>query len=193
MPIETMRATMWTPNHVHVLGGAGCAESLRGLRHARYGLCMQIAGTGRFVFVAQWIAAVILPAFFFVGRAFVGADAGWLAVLGIVYGFFVILLLFVAPIITLFDREVRKAKRTRRAYDIATFILWGAIVLASLTVPDAGDGPPLDSALTVWTSGAIGPEASSVICSIAGTIVGLAYLATLALAIAGAVRRAPKE
>ena len=154
---------------------------------------MQIVGTGRFVFVGQWIAAVVLPAFFFVGRAFVGAEAGWLAVLGIVYGFFAILLLLVAPIITLFDREVRTAKRTRRWYDIATFVLWGAILLASLTVPDAGDGPPLDAALTVWTGGAVGQEASTVICSVAGTIAGLAYVATVALAIAGVVRSAARE
>ena len=154
---------------------------------------MKIAGTGRFVFVAQWVAAVVLPAFFFVGRAFVGAEAGWLAVLGIVYGIFLILILLVPPLITLFDRPVRTGRRTRRVYDIASFVLWGSIVLAGLTVPDAGDGPSLDSALTVWTGGAIGQDASAVIFSIAGAIAGLAYLGTLVFAIAGVVKGRPEN
>ncbi|MET0811558.1 MAG: hypothetical protein ABWY03_00795 [Microbacterium sp.] len=156
---------------------------------------MHIAGTGRFVFITQWIAAVVLPAFFFVGRAFVGADAGWLAVLGIVYGFFVILLLLLPPLLTVFDRDVRKAKATRRWYDIATFVLWGAFLVASLTVPDAGDSGPVNSALTNWTNGLVTNDAAAVVCGIAGIVIGIAYLATFVLAIMGIARagRAPAE
>ncbi|GAA1922957.1 hypothetical protein GCM10009775_14220 [Microbacterium aoyamense] len=152
---------------------------------------MHIAGTGRFVFITQWIAAVVLPAFFFVGRAFVGADAGWLAVIGIVYGFFVILLLLLPPLLTVFDREVRKAKATRRWYDTATFVLWGAFLVASLTVPDAGDSGPANTALTNWTGGFVTNDAAAVICGVAGIVIGLAYLATLVFAIMGIVRRNP--
>lgn len=148
---------------------------------------MQLATTGRFVFIAQWVAAFVLPAFFFVGRAFVGAEAGWLVVLGVVYGLFLILFLLLPPLLTVFDRDVRAAKRTRRGYDVASFVLWGAIVLAALTVPDAGDGPPLDSAVTTWTAGAISQEASGVIFSVVGVVWIIAYLATIVLAIGGIV------
>lgn len=149
---------------------------------------MQITATGRFVFITQWVAAVVLPAFFFVGRAFVGADAGWLAVIGIVYGFFVILLLLLPPLLTVFDREVRRAKATRRLYTIASFVLWGAFVVASLTVPDAGDSGPVDTALTNWTGGAVSNDAAAAICAVAGIVIGVAYVAALAFAVAGIVR-----
>ena len=113
---------------------------------------MRIARSGRFVFVAQWVAAVLLPVFFFIGRGLVGAQLGWLSVLGVVYGLFAIAILMVPPIMTLFDRTVRRSKTTRFGYDIASFALWSRrILVASLTVPDAGDGGHLDSALTAWT------------------------------------------
>lgn len=149
---------------------------------------MRIARSGRFVFVAQWVAAVLLPVFFFLGRGLVGAQLGWLSVVGFVYGLFVIALLLVPPIMTLFDRTVRRGKATRIGYDVSSFVLWGAFVLAALTVPDAADGPPLDSALTVWTGGAIRQDASAVICAVAGVVVGLAYLAVLVFAIVGIAR-----
>ncbi len=116
---------------------------------------MRIARSGRFVFVAQWVMIVLLPLFFFLGRGLVGAGMGWLAVLGVVYGIVVIIVLAVPPVMTLFDRTVRRGKATRLGYDISSFVLWAAFVLAALTVPDAADGPPLDSALTAWTGGAI--------------------------------------
>ncbi|WP_439591037.1 hypothetical protein [Microbacterium sp.] len=149
---------------------------------------MRIAGTGRFVFITQWVAAVVLPAFFFVGRAFVGADAGWLAVIGVVYGFFLILLMLLPPLLTVFDRDVRARKATRHWYDIATFVLWGAFLVASLTVPDAGDSGSVNTALTNWTGGAVSNDAAAVICGIAGIVIGIAYLATFVLAIMGIVR-----
>ncbi|MET0734119.1 MAG: hypothetical protein ABWY55_00520 [Microbacterium sp.] len=149
---------------------------------------MQIARSGRFVFVAQWVAAVVLPFLFFFGRGFVGAGVGWLGFFGFVYGLFVILVLLVPPVMTLFDRTVRREKRTRLAYDIASFVLWGAFIVASLTVPDAGDGPALDSALTAWTGGGISQEASTVIFTVAGILIGLAYLATVVTAVIGIAR-----
>lgn len=149
---------------------------------------MRIASTGRFVFIAQWVAAVLLPAFFFIGRGLVGAQLGWLSVLGVVYGLFVIAVMMIPPILTLFDRTVRRGKATRLGYDIASFVMWAAFIVAGLTVSDAGDGPPLDSALTVWTGGAISQDASTAICSVAGAVIGLAYLATFVLAVVGIVR-----
>lgn len=149
---------------------------------------MHIARTGRFVFIAQWVAAVLLPLFVFLGRGLVGAQMGWMAVLGIVYGLFVIVVLLVPPVMTLFDRTVRRQKTTRFAYDISSFVLWGALLIAGLTIPDAGDGGPVDTALTVWTGGAIDNDASTFIFGMAGIVIGLAYLATFVTAIMGIVR-----
>jgi predicted RND superfamily exporter protein len=149
---------------------------------------MQLARSGRFVFVAQWVAALLLPVFFFIGRGFLGAELGWMAIIGIVYGAVVIALMFVPPILTLFDREGRRRGRTRSAYDIATFVLWAAFVVAAISVPDSSDSGHLDSALTVWTGGAVDYEASTDVFTGAAIVAGLAYLAVLALAIAGIVR-----
>jgi hypothetical protein len=149
---------------------------------------MQIARTGRFVFVAQWIAAVLLPLFFFLGRGLVGAELGWMAIVGIVYGIVVVIVLLLPPVMTLFDRTVRRGRATRFAYDIASFVLWGSLLVAALTVPDSGDSGHLNSALTTWTGGAVTYEASQAIFTAAGVVVGLAYLAVLVLAIIGIVR-----
>lgn len=149
---------------------------------------MQLARSGRFVFVAQWVAAVLLPVFLFIGRGFLGAELGWMAIIGIVYGAAVIALMLVPPILTLFDREGRRLRRTRGAYDIATFVLWAAFVVAAISVPDSNDSGHLDSAATTWTGGAIDYEASTSIFTAAAVVAGLAYLAILGLAIAGIVR-----
>jgi hypothetical protein len=149
---------------------------------------MHIARTGRFVFVAQWVAAVLLPVFFFLGRGVVGAQLGWMSVLGVVYGLFVVAILAVPPIMTLFDRTVRRGKATRFGYDIASFVLWGAFLLGALSVPDSGDSGHLDSALTTWTGGAITYETSEAIFTVAAAVIGLAYLATVVLGIIGIAR-----
>lgn len=149
---------------------------------------MHIARSGRFVFVAQWVAAVLLPVFFFIGRGLVGAQLGWLSVLGVVYGLFAIAILMVPPIMTLFDRTVRRSKTTRFGYDIASFALWTGILVASLTVPDSGDGGHLDSALTTWTGGGISYETSEAIFTVAAVIIGLAYLAAVVFGIIGIAR-----
>jgi len=149
---------------------------------------MQIARSGRFVFIAQWVLVVLLPVFFFLGRGIVGAQLGWMAVLGVVYGLLAVVVLVLPPVLTLFDRTVRRGKATRFGYDIASFVLWIAFILAALTVPDSGDSGHLDSALTAWTGGAIPYEASAVIFNVAAFVIGLAYLATVVLAIIGITR-----
>lgn len=151
---------------------------------------MQITGAGRFVFIAQWVAAVVLPVWFAFGRELVGADVGWLLFALLIYGIVVVFVLLVPPIITLFDREVRRAKSTRRGYSIASWVLWVAIILAAFVVPDQADGPPLDSALTNWTGGAISQQASDAIFLVLSGVIGLAYLAVFVLAIAGIMRSA---
>lgn len=151
-----------------------------------YGRSMHIEGTGRFVFYAQWPVALFLPIFFFIGRGFVGAEVGWLGFFGIVYGLIVVALLFVPPVLTLFDREVRRARATRVAYDIASAVLWLGFLLGGLTVPDAGDSGPLDTALMTWWG--ISAAASAATFAVAFGLIGLSYLATLVTAIMGIAR-----
>ncbi|WP_345800835.1 hypothetical protein AAIB33_15380 [Microbacterium sp. AZCO] len=147
---------------------------------------MRMAGSGRFVFIAQWVAAVLLPVFFFIGRGWVGAQLGWLAFLGIVYGIFVILVLLVPPLLTLFDTQSRRARRTRLAYDIATFVLWFALLLGALTVPDSGDSGHLESALSTWTG--MSYETSQAVFVVASALIGLAYLGQVVTSILGIIR-----
>ncbi|QIG39093.1 hypothetical protein G5T42_05990 [Microbacterium sp. 4R-513] len=147
---------------------------------------MRMAGSGRFVFVAQWVAAVLLPVFFFLGRSLVGAELGWLALVGIVYGIFVILILLVPPLLTLFDTEGRRRRSTRLLYDISSFVLWAGLVVGALTAPDSGDSGHLDSAFTTWTGASY--EVSQAIFIGAAEVTGIAYLAQLVTAIIGIVR-----
>ena len=149
---------------------------------------MRQGRSGRFVFIAQWVLAVLLPLFFFLGRGLVGAQLGWMSVIGVVYGLVVIVILLGPPILTLFDAPVRTQRRTRVAYDVASVILWVVFLLAALTVPDSGDGGHLDTALTTWTGGAVGDAASTAIFSVAAILIGLAYLATFVIGVAGIVR-----
>ncbi|MBK8445988.1 MAG: hypothetical protein IPL41_04630 [Micropruina sp.] len=151
---------------------------------------MHISGSGRFVFIAQGFLAVLLPIWFFIGRGLVGAQLGWLMVVGIiVYGIVVIILLLVPPLISLADADVRAQKAERAWYSTSSCVLWGAILLAALVVPDAADSPPpLDTALTTWTGGAIDHAASRAIFTVLAVVIALGYLATLVLAVAGVVR-----
>jgi hypothetical protein len=147
---------------------------------------MNIEGTGRFVFYAQWPAAVFLPVFFFIGRGNVGAEVGWLGFFGLVYGVIVIAVLLVPPALTLFDREVRRARATRLRYDIATAVLWLGFLLGGMTVPDAGDSGALDTVFMAWFG--ISAETSAALFALAAALIGLAYLAAFVTAVMGIAR-----
>jgi hypothetical protein len=151
---------------------------------------MHIVGTGRFVYYAQWPAAVFLPVFFFIGRGNVGAGVGWLGFFGLVYGVIVIAVLLVPPVLTLFDREVRRARATRLWYDIASAVLWLGLLVAGMTVPDAADSGPLDTVFMNWFG--ISAETSAALFALAAGVTGLAYLASVVTALRGvaAARRA---
>lgn len=151
---------------------------------------MKIDRWGHFVFYAQWLLAVLLPLFVFFGRGFVGSEVGWLAVIFLLYGIFIVLILLVPPVLTMFDREVRVAKATRSAYSLATRILWLAMLIAAISLVDFGDNGAFNSALMTWTSGGIGERASVLIFTIAEIVAGIAYVAALVLAIVGISRGA---
>lgn len=147
---------------------------------------MQLAPRGRFVFVAQWVLAVLLPVFVFVGRWLVGAELGWMAVIGVaVFGVPTIVILLLPPIVALLDRPARIARSVRAPYALATGVLWGALVVGGITIPDSGDSGHLVSALSRWTG--LPYETSEQIFYVAFVVSVLAWLGAMTAAIAGAV------
>lgn len=149
---------------------------------------MHITSSGRFVFVAQWVLAAVLPFFLLFGRGLVGSPLGWMAFIGIWIGLPLLAAMYVPPVLTLFDREVRAAKATRLAYSIATWVLWGSLVVTALAVVDGGDDGAAGSALTVWTGGAFSIDASEQLMLIGGSVSLVALAATVVIAIVGIVR-----
>ncbi|RLK46611.1 hypothetical protein [Microbacterium telephonicum] len=147
---------------------------------------MRIASFGRPVFVLQWVLAVLLPIWVFLGRGFVGAEMGWMGVLGFLYGPIVILLLLLPPVLALFDPIARRGRTVRVIYGIAMIVQWVALLLVSITIPDAGDGGPLRPALAVWTG--MSPEAVVPFFTAGMLIASAAWFATLAVAVAGILR-----
>lgn len=161
-------------------GAANCAE------RPGYARGMRIASFGRPVFVLQWVFAVLLPIWVFLGRGFVGAEMGWLSVLGFVYGPVVIVLLLLPPALALFDPIARQGKTVRVIYGIAMIVQWIGLILVGLTIPDAGDGGPLSPALAVWMG--VPPEVVSPFFTAAMLITSAAWFVTLATAISGILR-----
>lgn len=147
---------------------------------------MQFAASGRIVVIAQWLLAVLLPVFVFIGRGFVGAELGWMAVIGIVYGWIIIVLLLVPPVITLFDTEARRNGTVRELYAVFTAIVWFGLLLAGITIPDAGDSGHLPTALTAWTGASEG--VSTAVFNAGAGIAVLGWIAAIVAAVMGVVR-----
>lgn len=145
--------------------------------------------SGRFVWVMQWWAPVILPFWVLLGRGFVGAGLGYVGVLGfLAIAPAILIALYIPAVITLGDNDVRIARTTRFAYSISACLLWGTVVVAGLFVPDAGDGPPMPSAVMTWTSGRISIDQTLMIMT-AGIVVAVAAdVVVIGLAIAGCNR-----
>jgi hypothetical protein len=149
---------------------------------------MRIARSGRFVFVAQWFLTLLLFLFAAFGRGFVGSPLGWMAVVAIWIGLPLLLAMYLPPVLTLFDRDVRAAKATRAAYAVSSWVLWAALVFTGIVLVDGGDDGVSGSALTVWTGGAIGTGTSYALMLFGGLLVIAAWTATAVAAIAGIVR-----
>lgn len=149
---------------------------------------MQSSLSGRVAFIAQWIVPVVFTFFLFWGRAFVGAELGWLSVVGILFAIVMVVLLYIAPVLTIFDRDVRPTGTARSSYAMVSLLLWIALFVMAISVPDQADGPPLPTALTVWTHGGISVEMSSFIFTLAFVFGAIMWVATITLAIMGIVR-----
>ena len=105
----------------------------------------------RVVYYGQWVAALLIPLFYVVGRVWLGAGGGWLIVLGVVLGPLMALLLLIPPVLTAMDPATRAARATGRLYAIWSLVLWGLGFLMVITKSDQADGPKVASALSHWT------------------------------------------
>ncbi|MGO2747592.1 hypothetical protein [Microbacterium sp.] len=145
---------------------------------------MRLSG-GRFVRIFQWIAPVLLPLLVLFGRGIIGAPMGWMTLIGGFFAPFVVIAMYFAPIIVVFDRDAKAARSTRLFYDIASWVTWAALLVMMFTLVDGGDAPPFGSAVSAW--GWMSSDASSIISGVAVLIAALGWLATLATAIVGVV------
>lgn len=151
---------------------------------------MHIEGTGRYVFWSQWVLAVFLPFWIFVGRGFLGAGLGWVGFLGLASGWILIVLLLVPPVLTLLDAPVRRARATRTWYDIATALLWLGLLVAGLSIPDSGDSGDLDTVFMLWFGAS--EAVSAVVFAIAASASLIAWIAAVAFA-AGGIRESRRS
>lgn len=146
---------------------------------------MQIVSSGRFVYYAQWIAAVALPVFIVVGRLLVGSYGGWLTVIGWIFAIPLIVLMLVPPILARWDTAARQAKSARAAYVVASWVLWIGLLIVGVTVTDQADSSESGSALTAWTGGDVSPEVSMGIAGVVLVVAMIALIAQFIVAIAG--------
>lgn len=146
---------------------------------------------GRFVRVFQWIAPVLLPVLVVFGRGFFGAPLGWMTLIALVVSPFVVIAMYFAPIIVVFDRDAKAVRSTRVLYDVASLVTWAAMLVMMFTLEDGGDSPPFGSVISTW--GWVSSDASSGIFVVALIIAVLGWLGALAAAIAGVVSsRSPR-
>lgn len=145
---------------------------------------------GRFVWMMQWWAPVILPFWVLLGRGFVGAGLGFVGIFGFVaIGVPSLIVLYIPALITLGDNDVRIARKTRFAYSIGACLLWGILLVTGLFVPDSSDGGPMPSAVMTWTSGGIAIDQSLIIMTVGIGVAAAADVAVIGLAVAGCSRR----
>lgn len=145
---------------------------------------MQIAVGHRWVAVWQWVFAFALPAFVLVGRSLLGAELGWMAVIGlVVYAAPTVLGLLLPPVLTLFDGQARAARGVRRSYALACYVMWGGLLLAGLSIPDSGDNGHLLSVMSRWLG--LSYQASEVVFYLALMAAVIAWALSLAVAISG--------
>lgn len=148
--------------------------------------------SGRFVFVFQWIAPLVLVMWVLFGRALFGAPVGWLALMGLFISPFVLVAMYIPPVLVMFDREARMTRLTRRGYEIATYVLWGVMFAMGFVIVDGGDSGEVGSLLTVWFRLASGDTEGLLPIGMGlGTLALIAQLVMAILGIAASRKTAP--
>lgn len=150
---------------------------------------------GRFVFVAQWVAVIVLPIWVALGRYVVGDQPGWFSVLFLFFGApLMALVLLIAPIVCVSSRSIRRARAVPFGFAVASVALWVLVLLASAFIVDAGDAwGPNSIAMTVLGIEAYSPG-MDVIEEIGRWLIGVAvvaWLVSIVLLIAALTRRGP--
>ncbi|MGM7670500.1 hypothetical protein [Microbacterium sp. A93] len=140
--------------------------------------------SGRFVRVFQWIAPVLLPLMVLFGRGVLGAPMGWMTLIGIFAAPFVIIAMYIPPIIVAFDRDAKAGRSTRRGYNIASWVVWGGLLGIMFTLADGGDSPPFGSVLSTW---GLNTAVTGALFGAAMFAVVIGWIAALVYAIAGVV------
>jgi hypothetical protein len=110
----------------------------------------------------------------------VGSVPGWLTIVGWIYAIPVVALLLIPPIVTLFDRQAERERSSRLAYVVSSWILWSALFVMGLAVPDADDTGARYSALSA--SSGISLDVSVSLFSGASFVAIGAFLAQLVTA-----------
>lgn len=141
--------------------------------------------SSRFVAVAQWVAPVVVLAFAVAGRGLFGSVLGWFAVIFFWASPVLLIALYIPPILTRFDREVRAAKKERAAYSVTTSLVWTGLVVAGFGVVDGGDDGITGSVLTAW--GVLDNDASMALAYAGWAAACIALAASFALAVVGVV------
>lgn len=137
--------------------------------------------TNRFVRIFQWIAPVLLPAFLWFGRGFLGAPLGWMLLIGLFVVPFITLAMYVSAVVFVFDRDAAAAKAGRLVYDIPNYVLWVALLAMGMTVQDGGDDGVYGSVLSEW--GVLSDGATVAAFTVALAIAAAAWIAVLIAAI----------
>lgn len=142
--------------------------------------------SGRFVRVFHWIAPVLLPLLVIFGREIFGAPLGWMTLIAMMISPIVVIGMYIAPIIVVFDRDAKAARSTRLLYDIVSWVMWALLIVVMLTIVDGGDSPPYLSVVSNWNL--MTNEASSAVCAVALILAFFAWLGTITVAIVGVVQ-----
>lgn len=135
--------------------------------------------------IFQWIAPVLLPLLVLFGRGLVGAPMGWMTLIGIFVVPFVVVLMYVPPIIVVFDRDAKAVRSTRLLYSVASWVMWAALLVMMFTLVDGGDQPPFGSAVSAW--GWMSSDASAGIFAVAFLLAVLGWVGALITAVIGVV------
>lgn len=103
---------------------------------------------------------------------------GWMTLIGIFIAPFVVIAMYILPIIVVFDRDAKAGRSTRLGYTIASWVSWGGMLGVMFTLEDGGDTPPFGSVLSTWGLNEAVTVAlfyASMLAAIIGWIVALVY------------------
>lgn len=138
--------------------------------------------TGRIAFIGQWVAPFLAPLLLFVVRGWLCDCQGWLAGPGQFLLAPPLFMALAAPaMLTFADPVAVRRRRTGRLYGALAITLWLALIGVVVLVVD---GEPPASLLSLWTGLPADGLPHRLASSAFGLVAVLAWLGTVALAVA---------